>query len=51
MMASGRPATINNITRDDVVAWHKKYWGASSAILVAAGAGDAIITWYVGFYR
>jgi zinc protease len=30
-------ATINNITRDDVVAWHKKYWGANNAILVVAG--------------
>jgi len=30
-------ATINGITRDDVVAWHKKYWGANNAILVVAG--------------
>jgi zinc protease len=30
-------ATINNITRDDVIAWHKKYWGANNAILVVAG--------------
>jgi zinc protease len=30
-------ATINNITRDDVVAWHKKYWGANNAILVVTG--------------
>jgi predicted Zn-dependent peptidase len=30
-------ATINNITRADVVAWHKKYWGANNAILVVAG--------------
>jgi predicted Zn-dependent peptidase len=29
--------TLNNITRDDVVAWHKKYWGANNAILVVAG--------------
>jgi len=29
--------TINSITRDDVVAWHKKYWGANNAILVVAG--------------
>ena len=29
--------TINNITRDDVIAWHKKYWGANNAILVVAG--------------
>jgi predicted Zn-dependent peptidase len=30
-------ATINNITRDDIVAWHKKYWGANNAILVVTG--------------
>jgi zinc protease len=30
-------ATIASITRDDVVAWHKKYWGANNAILVVAG--------------
>ena len=30
-------ATINSITRDDVVAWHKKYWGANNAILVVTG--------------
>ena len=30
-------ATINNITRDDVVAWHKKYWGSNNAILVVTG--------------
>ena len=30
-------ATINDITRDDVIAWHKKYWGANNAILVVAG--------------
>ena len=29
--------TINSITRDDVVAWHKKYWGANNAILVVSG--------------
>ncbi len=29
--------TINNITRADIVAWHKKYWGANNAILVVAG--------------
>lgn len=29
--------TIGAITRDDVVAWHKKYWGANNAILVVAG--------------
>jgi zinc protease len=30
-------ATINAVTRADVVAWHKKYWGANNAILVVAG--------------
>jgi zinc protease len=30
-------ATISSLTRDDVVAWHKKYWGANNAILVVAG--------------
>jgi predicted Zn-dependent peptidase len=30
-------ATIGGLTRDDVVAWHKKYWGANNAILVVAG--------------
>jgi zinc protease len=29
--------TINNITRNDVVAWHKKYWGSNNAILVVTG--------------
>jgi predicted Zn-dependent peptidase len=29
--------TINSITRDEVVAWHKKYWGANNAILVVSG--------------
>jgi len=30
-------ATINGITRDDLIAWHKKYWGANNAILVVSG--------------
>ena len=30
-------ATINGITRADLVAWHKKYWGANNAILVVTG--------------
>jgi len=30
-------AGINGITRDDIVAWHKKYWGANNAILVVSG--------------
>ncbi len=30
-------AGINSITRDDLVAWHKKYWGANNAILVVSG--------------
>jgi len=30
-------ATITSITRDDLIAWHKKYWGANNAILVVSG--------------
>ncbi len=30
-------ATINSITRADLIAWHKKYWGANNAILVVSG--------------
>ncbi len=30
-------AGINSITRDDLVAWYRKYWGAENAILVVAG--------------
>jgi predicted Zn-dependent peptidase len=30
-------AGINSITRDDLIAWHKKYWGANNAILVVSG--------------
>lgn len=30
-------AGINSITRDDLVAWHRKYWGAENAILVVSG--------------
>ena len=30
-------AGINGITRDDLIAWHKKYWGANNAILVVTG--------------
>jgi predicted Zn-dependent peptidase len=35
--AEATETTINGITRDDVVAWHKRYWGANNAILVVAG--------------
>jgi predicted Zn-dependent peptidase len=28
---------VTGITRDDLVAWHKKYWGANNAILVVSG--------------
>ena len=35
--AEATETTISSITRDDVVAWHKKYWGANNAILVVAG--------------
>jgi zinc protease len=30
-------AGINSITRDDLVAWYRKYWGAENAILVVSG--------------
>ena len=30
-------ATINGISRADLVAWHKKYWGAANGILVVSG--------------
>ncbi|MFH1573220.1 MAG: pitrilysin family protein, partial [Acidobacteriota bacterium] len=30
-------AGINSITRDDLVAWHNRYWGANNAILVVSG--------------
>jgi len=29
--------TVNSITREDLIAWHKKYWGANNAILVVTG--------------
>jgi zinc protease len=28
---------INSITRDDLVSWHAKYWGADNTILVVSG--------------
>ncbi len=28
---------INSITRDDLVSWYKKYWGAENSILVVTG--------------
>jgi len=28
---------INSIARDDLVSWHRKYWGANNAILVVSG--------------
>ncbi len=37
IVAEPSEATINGITRDDLVAWHKKYWGANNAILVVSG--------------
>jgi zinc protease len=30
-------ATVNNITRNDLIAWHQKYWGANNAILIVTG--------------
>ncbi|MFC1561784.1 M16 family metallopeptidase [candidate division KSB1 bacterium] len=32
--------TINNITRTDLVNWHRRYWGANNAILVISGDFD-----------
>jgi predicted Zn-dependent peptidase len=37
IVAEPTETTINSITRDDLVAWHKKYWGANNAILVVSG--------------
>lgn len=37
IVAEPTDTTINSVTRDDVAAWHKKYWGANNAILVVAG--------------
>ncbi len=37
IVAEPTESTIGSITRADVVAWHKKYWGANNAILVVAG--------------
>jgi zinc protease len=30
-------ATVNSITRKDLIAWHQKYWGANNAILIVTG--------------
>ncbi len=30
-------ATINGIVRDDLAAWHRKYWGPNNAILTVSG--------------
>ncbi|HSW49691.1 MAG TPA: pitrilysin family protein [Bryobacteraceae bacterium] len=30
-------AGVTSITRDDLVAWHKRYWGANNAVLVVTG--------------
>ena len=30
-------AGINSISRDDLIEWHKRYWGANNAILVVTG--------------
>jgi zinc protease len=29
--------TVGSLAREDLVAWHKKYWGANNAILVVTG--------------
>ncbi len=33
-------AMVNGITRADLVAWHRRYWGANNAILVVSGDFD-----------
>jgi len=38
IVAEPTEATVTSVTRADVVAWHKKYWGANNAILVVSGA-------------
>lgn len=38
IVAEPTEATITGISRADLVAWHKQYWGASNAILVVSGA-------------
>ncbi len=35
--AEATETTIGSITRADIVAWHKKYWGSNNAILVVTG--------------
>ncbi|HSK09890.1 MAG TPA: pitrilysin family protein [Vicinamibacterales bacterium] len=35
--AEATEAITNGITRDDLAAWHRKYWGSNNAILVVAG--------------
>jgi len=37
IVADVTEATISGITRNDLVAWHQKYWGANNAILVVTG--------------
>ncbi len=37
IVAEPTEATIGSIARADLVAWHKKYWGANNAILIVAG--------------
>jgi predicted Zn-dependent peptidase len=33
-------AMVNGLEREDLVEWHRKYWGANNAILVVAGDFD-----------
>ena len=37
IVAEATETTINGLTRNDLVAWHKKYWGSNNAILVVSG--------------
>ena len=37
MAAEATEAGTSGITREDLAAWHKKYWGSNNAILVVSG--------------
>jgi len=37
MAAEATEAGTSGLTRDDLVSWHKKYWGSNNAILVVSG--------------
>jgi predicted Zn-dependent peptidase len=37
IVAQTTEASVTSVTRDDLIAWHKKYWGANNAILIVTG--------------